>query len=116
MPPEKVNLINILQLLASPELQKKYNNDVPQACIPDELIAQWFDDFFFPDNDEFISIFSDYEWGELMEFHELFKDHLATLPRDFESMKDNLGWAVVLNAASKVLDNLGWRELVARYV
>lgn len=115
MRPEKVNLINILQLLASPNLQQEYNDEVSFASVPDELIAQWFDDFFFSDDDEFISLFSDCEWKVLMDFHDVFKNQLASLPRDFENMKGDPGWGTVIASASGALNDLGWSGLVAKY-
>lgn len=55
----RVNIIGLLQLIASEEAQEKYQKDVPFVSAPNEICCQWFDDFYHPDFNEFVAEFTD---------------------------------------------------------
>lgn len=112
---EKINLIKVLQMLSSPEIQRDYHNTVPIASVPDELIGQWFDDFFFPENKEFKGLFSEQEWGVLLEFHSFFKSKLDLLSRGFEEMEEDEAWQAITAKATWALKRLGWNDLEVSY-
>lgn len=111
MQSEKINVINVLRTIASPEEQAKYNANVPIANVPDELIAQWFDDFFHPDIKDFVEMFSDEEWRVLEEFHKFFLKRLPKIPRSFEDMQCNNHWIEVIRKANWTINELGWNDL-----
>lgn len=50
MPNEKINFrdwaIDLLKTLSSEKEQINYQKNVPHVYVPDELICQWFDDFY----------------------------------------------------------------------
>ena len=56
-------VLETLRLLASPDAQVEYQRKVPIADVPAELICQWFDDSFWPDETRLRALFSDAEWS-----------------------------------------------------
>ena len=115
MNPQKVNVINTLQLIASPVQQKDYNDNVPIAQVAGELICQWFDDFFHPEDSDFRELFSIQEWQILMEFHNFYEERVDKLPDTYEAMRYSSVWTEVVGKANWALSRLGWIDLVVSY-
>jgi hypothetical protein len=57
-PDNRRHIIELLQPLASEELQLVYERTVPIADVPAELLCKWFDDLYYP------GIESQFEPGE----------------------------------------------------
>ncbi len=115
MDPKKVNVINVLQLIANVEEQDKYCRDVPIANVAAELICQWFDDFFHPESNSFKESFSDDEWKILMEFHHYYDGLVEKLPDNYEALREDFNWKQIVGKAAWALEMLGWRDLEAKY-
>lgn len=115
MHPDRVNVINVLQLIADLDAQKEYERTVPIADVPSELQCQWFDDSFHPDHLPFRSSFFPEEWEVLMEFHNCYDLRSKRLPDTLEEMHVSSAWLEVVNKANWVLDKLGWRGVEAKY-
>ncbi len=61
-------VVDTVELLASPAKQQAYANDVPIACVPDELVC-FANDLFRPKWQPFIDAFTE---SELMSLAELY--------------------------------------------
>lgn len=95
-------------MLSDKRAQDAYREDVPHVDIAPELISSWFDDTFFPEDEEYRQFFESREWGLLMDFHRFFSDRLNRLPMDYESLKSCEEWDQIVHEASRVLKVLGW--------
>ena len=62
------NVLNILDLWSSKEVQLEYQKNVPIAQVSDELFCQWADDFYHPDSRQFKIAFNEIERDVLAEF------------------------------------------------
>jgi hypothetical protein len=111
----RANIINILQLIASPADAVEYQRRAPGVNVAGELVNQWFDDFYHPGSPEFEAAFSHGELTELDCFSRFFDDRVNTLPDELTSMLASPGWQQVSTLAVAVLDRLGWTGLVAGY-
>jgi hypothetical protein len=115
MSPYKVNIINMLQLLASVEEQDDYKKNVPIADVAAELINGWFDDSFFPEKYWIRELFSNEEWGILMDFHHFYDSRIEKLPDTYEELRENFAWKEIVGKANWALDMLRWREIEAKH-
>jgi len=111
----RVNIINVLQLIASPAAALAYQRQVPAVKVANELVNQWFDDFYHPGSPQFEAAFSGDELAELANFHRSFDAKADGLPDDFGALLASSAWRQVSSDASAVLDRLGWTGLVANY-
>lgn len=111
----RANIINTLQLIASPVDAVEYQRQAPMVNVAHELVDQWFDDFYHPGSTQFESAFSGGELAELARFHLLFDGKVDELPDDLAALLKSPAWDKVASEASIVLDRLGWPTLVARY-
>lgn len=94
------NIIFILELLSSEELQLQYEKNVPRVDITNELVCMWFDDYYFPDDEMIGQSFSVEELEELRKFNKFYDDRFKLLP---ESKGTVLTW----------LGNKTWQEIMA---
>ncbi len=113
MHPYRVNVITTLQLIADLDAQKEYERTVPIADVPAELLCQWFDDSFYPEDPALRWLFSPGEWQVLMEFHTYYESRSEQLPRTLQEMHASSAGLEVVAKASWALDELGWRGLEA---
>lgn len=111
----RVNIINTLQLISSPAAAMEYQRQVPSVRVANELVNQWFDDFYHPGAAEFESAFSGTELAELAHFHRLFDAKVCELPDDLAALLTSPAWGQVSSEAGAVLDRLGWTGLVVGY-
>jgi hypothetical protein len=114
MGPHKVNIINILQLIATPADQLAYQAVAP-VNVARELVNQWFDDFYHPDSPQFLGEFSAAELAWLAEFHACYDAYADQLPDSLAEMLQSSLWAEVMAGAGRVLDLAAWRGMDARY-
>ena len=115
MNPHRANIINTLQLISSPTGAWEYQRRVPAVKVANELVNQWFDDFYHPDSPEFESAFSGAELAELAHFHRFFDAKVDELPDELGALLASPVWSQVSSEAGAVLVRLGWAGLVANY-
>ena len=100
------NVIDVLELLASPGDQIEYQNNVPHAFVPDELICMWFDDSFRPNDQRLKDMFAENEWSTLLEFNsrydELHNELPSPLPQ-IDALVSLPQWQSVISAAKIAL-------------
>ena len=94
------NIIDILELLSSEELQLQYEKNVPHVDITNELVCMWFDDFYLPESKYVCESFTSEELKELKKFNEFYDDKFELLP---DSQGTVLTW----------LKNKAWRDIMA---
>jgi hypothetical protein len=114
MGPHRVNMINTIQLIASVKDQVEYQNSAP-VNVANELVNQWFDDFYHPTDSQFVCEFSETEHKVLFDFNSFFDCRVKDLPDTLGEMLVSPVWQDIVLRAEKVLDELKWRGLDARY-
>ena len=114
-PPHKINLIGTLQLLASPEEQGRYSKTCPGINIKIELVNQWFDDFYIPEEAWFRELFTPEEISILAGFNDFFDSRVDGLPDDYAALRVSPVWADVVEQAGLAVKALGWEDLKASY-
>lgn len=62
-------VLEVVELLASPGEQMQYAKSVPLACVPDELVCMFADDLFHPKWQPFVDAFSEPEHKSLAELY-----------------------------------------------
>ena len=114
MGPHRVNIINVLQLIAAPADQLRYQAKAP-VNVANELVNQWFDDFYHPTSPQFASEFSSEELERLAEFNRFVDERFSLLPDSLAEMLKVAAWSEVVAKANAVLAVCGWQEVQARY-
>lgn len=114
MGPHRVNIINTLNLIASSSDQNEYQLAAP-VNVANELVNQWFDDFYHPTDAQFASEFSADEIVQLAKFDAYYDERVAVLPDSLEELLMSPAWVEVMACAGAVLDACGWRGVEARY-
>jgi hypothetical protein len=111
----RANIISILQLISSPAEQSEYQRRVPWVNVANELVNQWFDDFYHPGSSQFEAAFSSGELAVLGHFHRAFDERVDALPGDLSLLPMSQTWSEVSALAAVTLDRLGWTGIVATY-
>lgn len=104
--------VNILSLIASEDEQLDYEQDVPIANVPGELLCQWFDDFYYRDLPSFRNAFTGSEFALLAEFDAFYDEHERLLPPSPDTIQtwlDDPTWREIMVKAEDTLRR--WREL-----
>ena len=114
MGPHRVNIVNVLQLIAAPTEQLQYQTKAP-VNVAHELVNQWFDDFYHPTSPQFGSEFSSRELEMLAEFNRFFDERVPLLPDSLAEMLKVQAWSEVVAKANTVLTVCGWQKMQARY-
>ena len=114
MGPHRVNIINLLNLIASSSDQVEYQRTAP-INVANELVNQWFDDFYQPTDAQFASEFSADEMVQLAKFDAYYDERVAVLPDSLEKLLITPAWIDVMACAGAILDACGWRGVDARY-
>ena len=112
MGPHRVNIINTLNLIASSSDQNEYQLAAP-VNVANELVNQWFDDFYHPTDAQFASEFSADEIVQLAKFDAYYDERVAVLPDSLEEVLMSPAWVEVMACAGAVLDACGWRGVEA---
>ena len=106
----KLYLIQTVQMISDLEAQKSYEKNVPIADIPSELISSWFDDCWYPDDKEFLNLFTTKEINVLKEFSAYYEQKLKKMPlTSFSEMHESFQWQQVVGKAQWVLSLLHWQ-------
>ncbi len=99
----RANVIENLETLASPELQLKFQADVPFVNISVELACNWFDGSYLPEYEEFIAAFSAAEVKAMADFNAIFNGVTATFDQadypEIHELLHDLEWLRVVEAA-----------------
>jgi hypothetical protein len=114
MTPHRANIINLLNLIASESDQLDYQRLAP-VNVASELVNQWFDDFYHPMDEHFKSEFSDEELASLAEFDAYYDARDTALPDSLDEMLKTETWQEIMAFAGKIIDEHGWRGIVAFY-
>jgi hypothetical protein len=114
MGPHRVNIINALQLIASPSDQLEYQSKAP-VNVARELVNQWFDDFYHPADSQFMSEFDAVELQVLADFNAYYDSRVSALPDSLPELLQSSVWKEVMLNAEHVLAQCGWGGLDARY-
>jgi hypothetical protein len=114
MSPHRANIVNLLNLIASKSDQLDYQKRAP-VNVANELVNQWFGDFYHPTDELFKSEFSNEELASLRDFDAYYEVRHAMLPNSLDEMLKTKGWQEMMHFAREVLDAHGWRGIEARY-
>ncbi len=111
--------IELLELYASPDAQRKYQRDVPFVSVAVELVCKWFDDFWCVEDEppvaahaaewnasieRFSQCFTAEEMIALKEFHQFFEVRVDDLPDDLEALLCTPSWQEIMGKARKILE------------
>jgi hypothetical protein len=114
MGPHRVNIINVLQLIASMDHQLNYQRNAP-VNVASEVVNQWFGDFYHPGDERFRSEFTAAELNSLADFNKHFDLRIGHLPDTLAEMLEAKAWLEVVAAAGRHLKDCNWNEIQARY-
>ncbi|KQZ35134.1 hypothetical protein [Duganella sp. Root1480D1] len=114
MGPHRVNIINLLNLIASKVEQLEYIRMAP-VNVAHELVNQWFDDFYHPNDEHFAREFSIEELNLMKHFNDFYETKLPLLPDSADKLMSTPAWNEVMAQAGEVLDACSWRGLDACY-
>jgi len=104
------SILEHLALLADPEAQREYEQNVPIADVPAELMCGWFDDSYDPSSPAFEAAFSLRERRALAEFSDLLTSAEAQLPIPlprFRDLQTHPAWGRVIAGAANALAACG---------
>ena len=108
-PDVRSQLVGLLKLLASAELQREYERNVPHVDITRELVAMWFDDLFLENSGALRAGFSETEWQDLLVFHRFYERELVRLPPSNGTVETWLAspyWERVMREAARTLSRI----------
>ena len=111
----RVNIVGLLQLIASDKEQEKYQQEVLFVSVPTEMCCQWFDDFYHPNFEEFVAEFTTEELKSFSEFNQLFEKYVDSLPETLGELSKHSGWAEGSTLAKKIVLSHGWQNLKLEY-
>src|SRR4051812_6643383 len=94
-------VIGLVGTFASVREQIHYQCDVPGGNATAELICQWFDDLYHPDDETWRSLFTPHQLEAMAAFHRLFSAELPHLDRvAVWEAQTNPHWRRVVEAAA----------------
>ena len=99
---------DLLELISDFSAQRKYEQDVPIANVPAELVCMWFDDQYHPDSTRFSDAFSSRERAALADFSAYYGARKRVLPMStgVDSLQATQEWADVSEKARATLAEL----------
>ena len=103
------NIIDYLELAASPDEQREYERNVPIAQVPNEMINMWEDQVDSNDLDWYCPpVFSPEENTAIRQFHEIWNrvadETPSPMPYTIEALIDTEPWSRLADAARRALD------------
>lgn len=95
-------LLSLLETIGSRELQEEYEERVPIASVPAELVCGWFDDDYHPGSGLFRAAFSEREARVLADFDEVFRREVESISgaAEVRELWARPGWVRVSAAAA----------------
>lgn len=109
IPDRKPVIIDLLQLLSSENEQLAYETNVSHVDITVELICMWFNDLYWPDDEFFISCFTQDELNALAQFDQYYRDRKSQLPESQGTVRTWLAspvWREIMLEASRTLEQI----------
>ena len=96
-------IFGLLEQLGDLHEQIHYQESVPIAQVPAELVCQWFDDFYHPDATEFQECFTTHELELLQRFHLFFEARLDFVPEtsDVHELHKSAVWLEIVDKAKE---------------
>jgi len=97
-----------LEDLSNLDEQVRYQETVAIAQVPNELVNQWFDDWYHPESPSFCECFNPRELALLAEFSSFFEARLESLPdtHDVHELHHSSTWLEIVAKAKEVLERL----------
>ena len=100
-------VIGLLRMLSSEAEQRQYQRNVPWVNVGTELVCQWFNDLYHPDDAAFRSLFSADQLRAMANFNALFTKRHSQLPSPgITSWYGNPLWEKIGRAAAAALQSL----------
>src|SRR5262252_3172902 len=109
IPDRKPQIIEILELLASPEQQLAYERNLPHVDTSAEMLCMWFDDHYRPDDMFFSSCFTADELAVLAEFHRFYEERSKELPESRGTIRTWLAsrvWREIMMKANETISGI----------
>ena len=105
-------IFGIIELISSLQEQIEYQETVPIANVPAELVCQWFDDHNPPSRPWFSECFSQHEQEVILEFHNFYESKLSELPDtyDVHELHKSPAWHSVVQKAKTTLQQIGTKH------
>lgn len=101
-------VLNHLRLLASENLQLKYQEEVPYCSVPNELMNIW-DDYYWPDSESFIASFDNWELLLLEKMNETILEVSENSSNDLPELTqfvETLEWKKINKTAQDILRDI----------
>jgi len=104
------SIIDFIRLISSSDEQFEYENNVPIANVPSELICMWFDDLYHPNSELFLNSFSAKESEDLSLFNEVYDSRVKNIPSSdgVKGLQENHSWLEVQSHANALLNKYSW--------
>ena len=110
----RTNFVHLLQMLASPNEQDVYQEEVDDLHIDirDELLCMWFDDFWgHGQREHMIPCLSEEELNAVDTFHAFFEARDELLPETYAELRESPIWHEIVRKAQETLVTLGWDRI-----
>lgn len=100
----RAGILELLALLGDAAAQERYQDSVPMADVPSELLCMWFDDAYLPDSPAFQAAFTATELDALAEFDRFYDSRAEALPSGggVRSLHRSRAWTEIMAAAVAV--------------
>ena len=100
----RAGILELLELLRDATAQERYEDTVPIADVPSELLCMWFDDSYLPDSPAFQAAFTATELDALAEFDRFYDSRAGALPSGggVRALHRSKAWAEIMAAAAAV--------------
>jgi hypothetical protein len=101
---------SLLHMIADFQSQAEYQRDVPIANVPAELICQWFDDHYHPEEEWFKESFSEEERELMADFNDYYNKRIDYLPKtnDVFELQKSIVWQEIAAKAKDVWGEIKW--------
>jgi len=99
---------NLLELISSAEEQYNYQEMVPIAEVPAELVTMWFDDHYRPEEEWFKEAFTAAEQQTIAEFSTYYSERIPRLPQttSVTELQESSVWQEITIRAQTTLREL----------
>jgi hypothetical protein len=100
----RASILELLELLGDAAAQERYEDSVPIADVPSELLCMWFDDSYVPDSPAFQAAFTAAELDALAEFDRFYDSRAGALPSGggVRALHRSAAWTEIMAAAAAV--------------
>ena len=102
-------VIDSLELISSERKQLEYEKNVPHVDITVELVCDWFDDSYYPEESDFLAEFNENELEALAYFNKFYDERLEMLPESEGTVRtwlQNEVWKEIMHEAKNTLNKL----------